>query len=473
MDQSVKTKYVYWEWRTIIILMIGYALFYFVRKNFSIAIPAMEHSLGLSKLQLGLFLTLNGIIYGFSRFINGILVDRYSKKWIMATGLLLSAIVNFAICFSPHMNGFMNLLDTQGKATIGLVYLIGSLWVVNGYLQGMGVPPCIGLMSHWVRPSELAMKQSIWNASHSIGAGLVAVICGFLLNKCGYTAWNLCFAVPAAIALVGVPLIIFGIKDDPAEAGLPSIGEIDRSEQGETEKVKIEKAQPLKGAAFKAVVNKMVFRNPFIWTLAITNFCIYVIRFTILDWGSSFLTQFKQMAIDEASTIVAVCELIGGILGMLLGGWVTDHVFKHRAHWTCFFAIICATVCFFLFWKSPSPYLYVPFLVLSAFFIYIPQALLGICASQQATKYAAATANGILGIFGYASTTVSGIAFGALASSSWGWNGVFTVALIFGAVGILVIATMLKAPATGYTKVNKILAEVAPEQLQDQTDDPQ
>ena len=34
--QTVKQKYVYWEWRTLILLMIGYALFYFVRKNFSI-----------------------------------------------------------------------------------------------------------------------------------------------------------------------------------------------------------------------------------------------------------------------------------------------------------------------------------------------------------------------------------------------------------------------------------------------------
>ena len=80
MDQQQKKKYVYWEWRTIIALMIAYALYYFVRKNFSVAVPAMEAELGISKAKLGAFMTANGIIYGVSRFINGILADRFSMK---------------------------------------------------------------------------------------------------------------------------------------------------------------------------------------------------------------------------------------------------------------------------------------------------------------------------------------------------------------------------------------------------------
>ena len=93
MDQSIHKKYNYWQWRTLIILMIGYALFYFVRKNFSIVMPALESELGISKLQLGMFLTLNGIIYGVSRFINGFLVDRIrAKRVMMACGLFLSAL---------------------------------------------------------------------------------------------------------------------------------------------------------------------------------------------------------------------------------------------------------------------------------------------------------------------------------------------------------------------------------------------
>ena len=194
MDKQIIRKYNYWQWRTLIILMIGYALFYFVRKNFSITMPALESELGISKAKLGLFLTLNGVIYGLSRFVNGFLADRVSRKKMMAAGLLLSAVVNILIGLSPEMNGIFNFLDAEGKATAGLVVFIGSLWLINGYTQGMGYPPCGSLMAHWIKPSELATKQSIWNSSHSIGAGLVALLCGTLiLQYYSFAAWQWCF----------------------------------------------------------------------------------------------------------------------------------------------------------------------------------------------------------------------------------------------------------------------------------------
>lgn len=83
MDAQQEKKYRSWEWRTIFCLMIGYALFYFVRKNLSMAIPVMEAELGLSKVQLGIFMTLNGVIYGASRLVNGMLVDRFSRRKII------------------------------------------------------------------------------------------------------------------------------------------------------------------------------------------------------------------------------------------------------------------------------------------------------------------------------------------------------------------------------------------------------
>lgn len=338
MDKQTEKKYNYWQWRTLITLMIGYALYYFVRKHFSVVMPALESELGISKVQLGLFLTLNGIIYGISRFVNGLLADRFSRKILMSAGLLLSALTNFIICFSPSMNSFVNVLDAEGKATMTLVYIIGSLWVLNGYFQGMGVPPCISLMCHWIRPSELATKQSIWNASHSIGAGLISVMCGFILKHYGYSSWQLCFAIPAAIAVVGAIALFFTLKDTPSSVGLPEIEDMEKEEGKSQCEVEENKAKELSGTAFKKFVNKLVFGNPLIWILAVSNFCIYVVRFTILDWGTTFLTQFKGMEISAAGTVVAVSELFGGILGMLVAGWFTDKFMHSKAHRTC---LIC------------------------------------------------------------------------------------------------------------------------------------
>lgn len=458
MDVQTKKRYQYWQWRTLITLMVGYALYYFVRKHFSVAMPALEAELGITKTQLGLFLTLNGIIYGLSRFVNGFLADRMSRRKLMTAGLILSSLVNFGICFSPSMNAFVNVIGPDGKATMTLVYIIGSLWLLNGFFQGMGVPPCMSLMAHWISPRELATKQSIWNASHSIGAGIIVAVCGFILKTFGYSAWQLCFAVPAAIALVGAFALYALLRDTPSSVGLPELEEIEAGGNGGEAPTKPHEKIPEK--TYKKIISKLVFRNPLIWILAVSNFCIYIVRFTILDWGATFLTQFKGMEISTAGTVVATTEIIGGILGMLAAGWFTDKIMKSRAHRTCLLCTVGATVSFFLFWKTPASmnWLSIIWLVLSSFFVYGPQALLGIAASNQATKHACATANGILGIFGYASTTVSGLLFGFLAEH-YGWNSVFLVSVIIGIVGTLIIALMWNAPADGYGKVEKILKE--------------
>ena len=62
-----------------------------------------------------------------------------------------------------------------------------------------------------------------------------------------------------------------------------------------------------------------------------------------------------------------------------------------------------------------------PHAVCPGFCIYGPQALIGIAAANQATKKAAATANGLTGLFGYASTVVSGVGLGFVAQH-YGWN---------------------------------------------------
>jgi OPA family glycerol-3-phosphate transporter-like MFS transporter/OPA family sugar phosphate sensor protein UhpC-like MFS transporter len=55
-----------------------------VRKNLSVAMPVMEQQLGISKAQLGLFLTLHGLLYGVSKFVNGMIGDRVSAPLFMS-----------------------------------------------------------------------------------------------------------------------------------------------------------------------------------------------------------------------------------------------------------------------------------------------------------------------------------------------------------------------------------------------------
>ncbi len=451
MTPEQNKRFKYWQTRTIVATMIGYALFYFVRKNFSLAMPGLEADLGISKTSLGIFLTLNGVIYGLSRFVNGILADRMNARWYMAIGLGLCALANFAFGFGEDVSYWITGEHDGAQFTNTMILFMGVMWVVNGLLQGTGFPPCARLLTHWIPPTELATKMSVWNTSHSVGAGLVVILCGYIMGNMGMGpdhtgAWKWCFWIPSAIAFAGAIGLVVFLRDTPSSVGLPEL-------EGTESK---EKKPAPKGAEHRAFLMKHVFRNPLIWILGFANFFVYIVRFSVLDWGPSLLSQSKGVSMEHAGWLVAMFE-IAGIVGMLFAGWATDKWLKGRAHRTCVFCMAGAALFVFLFWQLPSDapvWLLFTTLCAAGFCIYGPQALIGIAAANQATKNAAATANGLTGLFGYASTVVSGVGLGYVAQH-YGWNWAYVGILAMALVGMLVFLMMWGAKADGYETETK------------------
>lgn len=417
--EETDASYRLWRRRVLVATMVGYALFYFVRKNLSFAMPVMGKDLGISKTDLGLFLTLHGVLYGVSRFANGFLADRANARTMMTVGLVASAILNV------------------GFGSSSTVILLGLFWMLNGWVQGLGFPPCSRLMTHWFPPKQLATTMSVWNTSHSIGGGLIAVLCGYLATY----DWRLCFYVPAGLALIGAVYLWNFLPDTPPSVGLPEVPGTEHSVHPDGHR-----------QSHGEFLKQNVFLNKYIWYLALANFFVYVVRFGVLDWGPTLLKEAKGIKLEHASWMVAGFE-ISGVIGMLLGGWLTDRVFGGRGARACLVYMAMAGLAVFCFWQTPAgnPLAGTALLCAAGFFIYGPQALIGITVANLATKRAAATAAGFTGIFGYASTIVSGVGLGALAQHR-GWDAVFLSLVIISAIGTALFALAWKARAHGYAE---------------------
>ena len=93
---KTKHSFSYWQWRVILSTMVGYSVYYFVRKNFSFAMPALGDEYGISNTSFGIILTLVGLIYGVSKFVNGVLSDRTNARWHLAFGLAVCVVLNVA-----------------------------------------------------------------------------------------------------------------------------------------------------------------------------------------------------------------------------------------------------------------------------------------------------------------------------------------------------------------------------------------
>ena len=479
MTAEQQKKFKYWQWRTIAGTMIGYIFFYLIRKNFSFAMPGLTAEFGISKAALGGVLSAAGFLYGLSKLLNGMLADRINGRWHMVTGLAVSTATAFVIGYGAEIITALTGVpagstpEFVGKFTI----LLSALWIVNNIFQGCGFPPCSRLIPRWVPANELSTKMSIWNTSHSIGAGLAGVLCGvIIMGHMGvdasanaevvdmiaanlkeapesieviskaqhFGAWKWAFIIPGIIAAAGVFITAAILRDTPKSVGLPELE--DGKKDGEPE---VKESQ----GESSAFIRKHVWQIPVIWALALADFFVYVIRFAVLDWGPTFLQEHCGMTAGWAASTVIIFELFG-VVGMLAAGWISDKVFSGRASRTCLFCMLGALVAILGFISlqtaGASPVILLFVLALAGAFIYGPQALIGVIASNHATRKASATANGIIGFVSYVSVLVSGWGFGLIADSEYGWHGVFIAMIVMAVIGALIFVPMWKMKRDAY-----------------------
>ncbi|MDD6784336.1 MAG: MFS transporter [Bacteroidaceae bacterium] len=476
-----RKKFLKWQMSTIAVTMIGYALFYFVRKNFSLAMPGLTAEYGISNKSFGWIIFAGSLIYGFSRFINGYVVDRVRGRIVMAVGLFLCALANFAFGFGADLSCLITGEQNGPRMIETLTLVMGVTIILNQYFQGMGYPPCARILPHWIHPSELATKMSVWNCSHSVGASLAVVLCGYLMGNLGTDlsanaevvanitanlggdakaaeqalsyaahigAWKWCFYIPAMLAVAGAVYILIALRDEPKDVGLPDLPDTGLGKLKET----------VNKAAKKKFELEMVWKNRWVWTFCIANLFVYVVRMGILDWGPKFLTESRGLNIKDAAWTVAAFE-IAGIVGTLCAGWLTDKLFKGKGHRMCVVCMAGAGLFMLIFRFLPDTAglgVTAAVLVGAGFFIYGPQALIGIELGNQATKEASARANGIAGILGYLGAGLSGLLVGYIADSAFGWTGVFSTIIVVAFIGMFILISMWQAPRDGYERASKI-----------------
>lgn len=481
MTPEQQKKFQYWQWRTIIGTMIGYSIFYLVRKNFSFAIPGLTVEYGITKATFGAILAIASFIYGVSKLINGFLADRLNGRWHLVTGLSVSAFVNLIFGAGAMICAYLTGVSNGTVFVNALVLLFAILYVINNAFQGCGFPPCNRLITHWVPPQELATKMSIWNTSHSVGAFIAAVLCGYIMGHTGTDmsadpemrarvientrnitegmdpaaaqayvdnallnigAWHWAFWIPAFIAILGVIFIIVTLRDTPKSVGLPEL------EGTTTVEVKSEEEKK----DFRQFIIKKVILNPVIWILSLSVFFVYVVRLAVLDWGPSFLQESRGLSPALSAWTVAIFEAFG-VVGMIVAGVVSDKLFHGRAQRTCVLCMVGVILFLILSCVLPqdtNPVILMMVLACIGFFLYGPQALIGVIASNQVTRRGASSANGIIGFVAYLSPLVSGLVFGHIADTS-GWELVFKIMIVVAFIGLLTLLTLWNKKTDGYS----------------------
>lgn len=410
-NTQVRRLYPRYRWRILEATFIGYATFYFVRNNLPVVSKEMGQALQYNKGQIGDLLALTAIAYGIGKFLLGAWSDRSNPRYFMPFGLFMTAGCNFLF----------------GASSSYPVHL--SLWTLNGLVQGMGWAPCGRSLGHWYSVGERGTVFAFWNLAVNVGGGLTGLIAAY---STAWFGWRSAFYVPGILAVLCAIYLLLRLRDTPQSVGLPPIEEYrndypaggrDREEELST----------------RDLLVNFVLKNKYVWLFAAANFFVYIARYSMLDWGPTYLKEVKRASLEEGGFSTAIFE-VGGMLSTVLMGWLSDKTGGRRG----MISMLCMLPVFLAFAAilyTPQGLLWVDLTLFAivGFFVYPPVMLLPVAGLDFTSKKAVGTAAGFIGMFGYLGRTVQGKALGVMADR-YGWNAGFYAILASTLLGLILLS---------------------------------
>ncbi len=409
-QEVVKKQYKYWRMRIFIGMYVGYIFYYFTRKSFTFAMPAMMTELGFDKSDIGILASVLSISYGVSKFVSGVMADRSNPRYLMGFGLILTGLFNIFFGLSSSV----------------LVFAI--FWGLNGWFQGWGWPPCNRLLTHWYSQKERGRWWGAWNTSHSVGGAVIPIIVAVCVQMFG---WRFAMFVPGVMC-IGVGFFLLNrLRDTPQSLGLPPIEKFkDDYPRGK----KLEESE----LSVKEIILKHVITNKFIWILSASYFFLYIVRTAVNDWTLLYFVQVKGYSYLVAGACVFWFE-IGGFCGSLVAGWASDKIFDGRRGPVSILFCFGMVFAVLAFWLSPNlPLVDSLLMFVVGFLVFGPQLLIGMSAAELSHKKAAATSNGFVSCISYLGAAAAGYPLGTL-TQIWGWQGFFIILVICCAVSMALL----------------------------------
>ena len=331
------------RWQVFIGAFIGYAGFYIVRKNFSMAIPLLE-PLGFEKGELGVVLSMNAIAYGFSKFLMASISDRSNAQRFLPLGLVLAAL-SMMFLIVP-----VQWLGAEHKTWA--IVLMAALNFLVGWFNGMGWPPCGRVMTHWFSQKERGTWMSVWNCAHNVGGALVgpmAVYGAMWFGSWFYGADESryfligTYLFPSCVAMLIAVIAYSMIRDTPQSCGLPSI----EKWSGDYAPTYNEKAEEVLSAR---EIFRTVLSNKYLWYIALANAFVYAVRYGCLDWAPTILTE-KGIDLKDTGWAYFAYE-IAAIPGTLICGWLSDHLFHGRRAMPTVIFMLLVAVFIVIYWQN-------------------------------------------------------------------------------------------------------------------------
>jgi OPA family sugar phosphate sensor protein UhpC-like MFS transporter len=422
-------RYERWRWLTFGITWLIYAGFYFTRQSFGVAKAALEKAptIGLTRAQQGDVDSAYGTTYMLGQFLFGALGDRFGPKHVLLAGMALSVFAAVASGYSTTYAAFVAFAIAQGIA------------------QSTGWSNTAKVMSSWFSLRERGRVIGWWCTHYTVGSAAALAFAGWMMNSWGRMEggglpslvpyWPAAFWGPAVV-LTGILLLTWlFLRNRPEDVGLPPIDSYHKEPAFSAEE--IEPAALEAETAWTKIAE--VLTSPHIWLLAVAYFSVKLTRYVFYYWGPRYVNDSLGSDSFESAMTAAVMP-IGGLVGVIVTGYVSDNVFGSRRAPVIILSLLAtAAVLFVGMYPIHNIWLMGAFFFVVGAFLFGPDSLISATASIDfGTKQGAGTATGFVNGVG----SIGGILAGTLTGRITGegdWKPIFIVMLVGLAVSVVVL----------------------------------
>jgi len=323
----VVTRY---RWVVMAVIFVTYAINYADRTNIGIALPFITKDFGLSNFQAGTLASMFFLGYAITQIPAGFWYARFGTR-----GLVSLSILGFSF--------FTYLIGTCGSA-------VGIKWarLGLGFFEGPTPVGCTSTINNWFPPREKATATGLYIASTMFAPIMVPPLCVWVALTYGWRYIFYFFAIPGLIMSIVWWVLV---RNKPEESRAVSEAEValirDRTVQevrpGRRKDlgwldtlIRAKKVDPIESTG-------KVFKSWNAWGDTLAYFLMVSVLYGLLTWIPSYLVREKHFSFMKMG-LVAAAPWIGGFVGSIAGGWLSDKVLLKRRKPTMLFTALTTAV---------------------------------------------------------------------------------------------------------------------------------
>ncbi|KAG6614207.1 Major Facilitator Superfamily (MFS) [Phytophthora cinnamomi] len=382
---------------------IAYAAFYMARYNIAAGnVPSVRNQLGFSSVYMGWVLSAGSWAYAVSAPFTGQITDRIGGRNGMIVACVGAALCNLAL-------GMLFL--SHGSLLVKKILFV-VFYASNVLMQGFGTSAVVKINAAWYTTSERGVFAGVFNVMLTSGYYLSLGTGSSIIESLG---WAYVFVIPGAALLVMSAIILSFVKSSPADTNHFSTEEMPTF-SAQLEPQCMSCGDNLEEALTPKQQMKQLLRNyTFLGYLAALFFLCWA-RDGFLNWFLSFFDDVRSESLTSSDTaIIGGAWTIGGFVGGILCGWISDAVFhSNRVKPIFIFSLLQAVVLGVIYLVSATCTVAMLGVLtfLSSVFILGNYTLLSYTVPTDLPQDIAAGATGVMHAVGYFSTGLSSAIMG-------------------------------------------------------------